>query len=786
MVRLHAGRILIVGWVLLGSVTPCLAQAFVTHVFPPAVTRGATVRVVVHGSDVDRASQLWTSVPARVLQAKVVGESTREQATFDVQVSADAPLGLHGLRLATDDGLSNPVIFAIDDLKSISVNSLKAAEAANSVTDVKLPIALAGTFRSASIDRFGIDVQAGEEVSFECVSSRLGKDADPLIRIRDAQGKRVVEYDNDPGLFFDFRFAHTFVQAGRYVVELSDARYHGNDDWAYVLRMGRFPAARVAVPAAASAGQAVTLRFPELPRVESPLSVKPDAPLGRFYHALRREGDAAATWIAASVTRSPSVREVEPNNTLEQATKVELPAVLCGVLDKPNQIDYFSFELKKGDKLDVKAESSLLDSAADIEVFTLAPDGKEMQRIDDVLLEEASLVLSANRDGLYAIGIHDVTRGGGVGFAYRVEARPAEPQLSVLADFSALTVPQNEYQSLPLVFTRTNYNGAIELKLLGAPTGVTLDNPLVPEGVNTHFLRVRAATAAPQGVHTLQLLASAEVDGKPITAVARTQPLIDRQLYNVDLIKYALRDNQRRLPPSLSDRIALQVTPPAPFSVELPEPLVTLVRYLTIDFPLHTTRRHEFAGDINFRADGGQIGQESEIRRQIYSRFTPATPAKLLTHGTFFSRNLPNETKDRVDLSATAELAGRKVTLVRSFDLELKAAYDLTFEPKSVPVLPGESAVFRLEATRLPPFTGAITIEPTLTPGVTLPDSITIPEGASGSDVSVQVPAGAEPRKVRVRLQSRAQVGKFIEEGRPKDVEIDIKKPEVKPTPVKP
>ncbi len=783
MVRLAAVLIVALAW--MGSVGPsvCLAQAFVTHVVPPAVTRGATVRVVVHGSDVDRASQLWTSVGADVLRAKVVGDSTRELATFDVQVSANAPVGLFGLRLATDDGLSNPVIFAIDDFKCIAVSSLTTPS--QGIPEVKLPLALAGTFRSAQIDRFAIDVQAGEEVSFECVSSRLGKDTDPLLRIRDAKGKLIVEYDNDPGLFFDFRFAHKFAHSGRYTVELSDGRYHGHDDWSYVLRMGRFPAARVAVPAAAAPGQNVMLRFPELPGVESPLSVTSDAPLGRFYHALRRDGDAAASWIASSVTRAPSVSEIVPNNTWEQASKVALPAVLCGVLDQPNQIDYFSFELKKGDKLDIKAETNLLDSAADLEIFTISADGKEMQRVDDVLLDEASMVLSANKDGVYGLGIHDVTRAGGVGFAYRVEVRPAEPQLSVLADFAALTVPQDEYQSLPLVFTRTNYTGAIQLKLIGAPAGVTLENDLVSEGLNAHVARVRATNAAPLGVHTLQLVASAEVDGKPITAVARTQPMIDRQLYNVDLIKYALRENQRRLPPSLSDRIALQVTPPSPFAVELPEPLVTLVRYLSIDFPVHTTRRAGFLGEISFRADGGQIGQESEIRRQIYSRFTPATPAKLSTHGTFYSRNLPNEAKDRVDLSATAESSGRKVTLVRSFDLELKAAYDLTFEPKSVPVLPGESTTFRLETSRLPPFTGAITIEPTLTPGVTLPDSITIPEGASGVDVAVQIPLGAEPRKVRVRLQSRAQVGKFVEEGRPKDVEIDIKKPEVKPTPAK-
>src|SRR5258707_429152 len=78
----------------------------------------------------------------------------------------------------------------------------------------------------------------------------LGKDVDPLLTIRDAKGRFVAEGDNDPGLYFDCRFEHTFTAAGTYVVAVRDARFHGSEHGFYVLRMGRFPAARVAVPAA--------------------------------------------------------------------------------------------------------------------------------------------------------------------------------------------------------------------------------------------------------------------------------------------------------------------------------------------------------------------------------------------------------------------------------------------------------------------------------------------------------------------------------------------------------
>ena len=160
-------------------------------------------------------------------------------------VAVDAPVGICGVRLATDDGLANACLLLIDDLP---------VRAAQSDSKVVLPAALWGRFREAALDRFTIDVSKGQSISFEAVGNRLGKDVDPLITIRDARGKIVAERDNDAGLYFDFRFEHTFAEAGAYTVELRDARFHGSEHGYYVLRMGKFPAARVALPMAVKVG----------------------------------------------------------------------------------------------------------------------------------------------------------------------------------------------------------------------------------------------------------------------------------------------------------------------------------------------------------------------------------------------------------------------------------------------------------------------------------------------------------------------------------------------------
>src|SRR5262249_43818056 len=147
---------------------------------------------------------------------------------------------------------------------------------------VALPVALWGRVREATVDRVAIDVGAGQRVSFEAVGNRLGKDVDPLVTIRGARGRLLAERGHHPGLYFDCRFEHTFAEAGSYTVEMRDARFHGSEHGFYVLRMGRFPAARVAVPAAVVPGRRAEMRLPELADAAAGLDVPAGPAAGLF------------------------------------------------------------------------------------------------------------------------------------------------------------------------------------------------------------------------------------------------------------------------------------------------------------------------------------------------------------------------------------------------------------------------------------------------------------------------------------------------------------------------
>ncbi len=789
----------------LGWSSAAFPQAFVEQLSPPVLQRGTVNRIEVLGSDMAEAIGLWSSLPSDMFRARPVEASGANRAVFDVELTAQAPLGFYGLRLATRSGLSNVHLFLVDELPVTRSWTLRVEPPSEKVLDseslaaaIKLPACITAPCRPAAIDRYSITVEKGQRVAFEVIGNRLGKDYDPLVRVRDAKGKVVAECDNSVGLFFDCRFAHTFAEAGTFTVEVRDSRFEGHPTWHYVLRMGDFPEARVSVPSAARIGETTTLTFPQVPGLQLPVEFAANRPLGSYFQEVRHSPSGLATWIPLVLSDLPTAVEVEPNDTLETATLVsaKVPATLNGVLGKPGDVDWFAFELAKDQKLNVQGIARTIGSAADLELVLFNADGREARRVDDTDLDEASFDFKADKAGLYRLQVRDLARDGGPEFAYRIDVRAGGPQFQLLAEAAELTIPQGTYQPLSLKVTRTEFNGEIQLELRGAPAGMTLEPNVIPADAiefvgrvivapSSLTLRVGSASGkAPDsesqatGLHSLQVIGTASVEGgTALQGITKTKPLVDRQLKNVDLIPYALREDQRHLPPSLTNQIAVMITPPPPFNVELPESLIKLTRYQTAEFPIVTTRSAGFTAPITFTVTGGQIGVEAEERNQLYARFTPATADRLTSSGTFFNRILTNLAKHRVDLTASAEVNGHRVNLIRTFRLEVQSAFQPTIEPALPTAEPGGIVRFKILANRVATFDGPVTF--TLGPqsGFTFPENVTIPKGAESVDVELKADPKLNPGRHNLRQQVAGFVGKYEESFNLPNIPIEITKP---------
>ena len=193
-----------------------------------------------------------------------------------------------------------------------------------------------------------------ERVTFEVVGNRLGQDFDPVVTIKDARGRRVVERDNDVGLMFDCRFAHTFEKTGTYTIEVRDTRFRGSDHLVYVLRVGRFPEGRVAFPSTIRAGDSVSvLSIPGDDRLHAARSrsraIRRPRASSRSYGGpatrLRPGFPFRSRPIRTPWSRSPTTHPRRPRSPRSRS-------VLHGAIATPGDRDAFAFDLDAGQRLD--------------------------------------------------------------------------------------------------------------------------------------------------------------------------------------------------------------------------------------------------------------------------------------------------------------------------------------------------------------------------------------------------------------------------------------------------
>jgi hypothetical protein len=775
----------------------CLAQAFVESVWPPIVQRGKVNRIQITGSQVEQVVGLWTSDSSAPLEAIPVDKGDGRQIAIDLRIPPNAPLGLYGLRLATRSGLSNTLVFLIDEIP-VSVRPETPSADEQPTMKLQLPASVAAPCRAASIDRYSIDVKSGQRLTFEVIGNRFGKNYDPLVTIRDSRNRIVAQCDNSEGLFFDCRFEQTFSEQGSYVVEVSDSRYEGNKNWNYVLRIGDFPVARVALPSLVPAGKTTPLIFPQTPKLNFSTTISADRRIGeQFFQEVRASTSQPATWISLQIGDTSNQFEKEPNDGTTTATLAVLPTTLNGVLSRAGDNDWFQFELTKGQAINVRGVASRFGSPADLELVLFEPTndgkGREAQRIDQTtvrnternttFVNDANFSFIARSEGVHSLLVSDLSRRGGPVFAYRVEVGNTRPELRLESEVARLTVPQQSFQPVPLKITRSGFKGPIELSLLGAPAGITLEPSTIPEDVTEFVSRLTATDKASVGLATIQILGRFQKTngGKEmvaIEAIASTHPLIDRQIRNKDRILLALRPDQRRLPFSLSDRIALQITSPPPFDFELPDQDVLLPKYQTAAFQIVTKRGSGFSAPLTFHVRGGQLGDEAEERVSVFGRIPDATLKSSRVKGTLFTRILARYEKRRIDVTATGRHAGHNVSLTRSFTLDVRTAFDPKFDPATLDVEPGQTVTVKVPANRVPTFNGAVTLtDSNPHSAFVYPPVIEIPTGKVDVEFKLQVQPDTATGRYQLRFESVGYVGKYQERLRNPILTINVKQP---------
>ena len=682
----------------------------------------------VHGGNLQGAKQLWTSFGGTATLAEgVEGNGTKGDVTvWAVTVPETASIGLHAVRAITDNGVSPLYLVYLDDLPTVAQEGTNTNVA--TPQGLTVPVGVDGTVANLTMQYFKFTAAAGQRLSFEVLAQRLGSTLDPAIRLLGPNGRELAFEDDTAGLGGDCQLAHTFAEAGEYVLELRDIRYQGGR---YRLRIGDFPLVSTPFPLAVQRGQTIEVS-PAGVDVTSiqPVSVAVSTdPLVNFqavsFGGVGRAGSASATM---AIVDTPQLLEQEPNDSVEQAQVVTLGTDMNGRFLQAGDIDHYRFTAKKDETVVIRGITRQVGSPTDLNFRLLNAQGGQIATVDDVKTDEGSLTQKIPADGDYILAVEDLTRRGGTDQVYRIELQPSAPAFTLAASADQLTLPKGGTLAVTVTAARDGYGGPIELAVENLPAGVQVSRSVIGAGRNDAVLTLTAPAdlATGQG-WPVQIVGSGQVGDKTLKATAEVSAVLQA------------RNSAMRWPPkTLSTAVMAAGGAPSPLNLVVEPAELIFGKHLSAKVKVTATRGEGLVEAITLAVTPDKTGLPPGItaavapipkdQNSVEITFTADDKAPL---GEFNAALLGTLKQDKVNLTQTAP----------ALRLNLKAPLTVTVEPLAEPLKRGTEATLKVKVDRNPALAGPIT--------VTL---LNLPAGVTAAPATI----AAEVSEVDVKLTAAA------------------------------
>lgn len=487
---------------------------------PPAVDRAAAQLEIAQ-------------IRAKLANPKNRSQENRqlsEDVVLEITVTPDATLGCRELRLVTNLGLSNPVIFHIGELPEVTEKEPNDG-LADADLSAAVPLVLNGQIMPGDVDRFRLELKKGMKLVITAAARRLMPylaDAVPgwfqaTLTLYDPDGREAAyaddhRFDPDPVLYYEV------PQDGAYVLEIKDAIFRGREDFVYRITAGQLPCITGIFPLGGPAGATTTVRLtgwnlPSETITAGPYGRAPDiVPLSFDKHP------SDSPLFAVDVL--PECLEKEPNNQQTRAQQVSLPMVVNGHIDGRDDCDVFVFQARAGDTIVAEVLARRLGSPLDAILKLTDAGGKVLLVNDDHEDKAAGLVthhadsrLSTTlpADGTYHVYLADAQHKGGPAWAYRLRLGPPRPDFALRAVPSSVNVRPGTGAPLTVhVLRRDGFAGEITLTLKDAPRGFSISPMRIPSDKDEVRLMLRAPRMADRAPMTLHLEGHTEIEGRKV------------------------------------------------------------------------------------------------------------------------------------------------------------------------------------------------------------------------------------------------------------------------------
>lgn len=565
-------------------------------ILPRGAQRGTEVAVTLNGNNLADAQELIAYYPGiTVAKFEPVNNA---QAKATLKLAPDCRLGEHAFRVRTATGVS--------DLRTFWVGAMPIVEEkdGNSLFESPQPIPLNvtihGVVRSEQVDYYSVDCKKGQRLSVEIEGMRLGHTFfDPYVAILDSKRFELATGDDSPLTGQDGGCSVVIPVDGKYVVQVRETAYQGNDACLYRLHVGTFPRPTGVVPAGGKPGEEIEFRFLGDPLGEVRQKIKLPTAGGEQFriHCQTPEGIHPAG-IKVRVGDLGGVVESGTNNSPQAATTLPVPGAAHGVIAKAGETDYFTFPAKKGQVFDVRVYARRIGSPLDPVVHVGLRGGAYIAGNDDAVGPDSALRFTAPDDKDYTVWIHDHLQKGGPDYFYRIEVTPVRPQTvtsipkvdgnnQANQDRQTFAVPRGNRFATLVRASRQDWGGPATVGFDTLPGGVKANAEAIDPGVDLVPVVFEAAADAPLA-GTLTGIIVRPADPK----------LVLPSLSNLDTVPVIGPPNNTVYHRLDARQTVVAVAEAAPYSIDVVEPKVPVVQNGQYSLKVIAKRQPGFAGVI--------------------------------------------------------------------------------------------------------------------------------------------------------------------------------------------
>ena len=707
------------------------AAPVIRDMVPHGAQRGKSVTLHIKGSGLKAGTKLQTTLPAAISRL-VQTAGAENELPFLVTVNADAPVGLYPIRVLSNDGMSNVVLFSVGDLPEID-KKVKSKEEHGKAQVIAIPVLVNGNLIEAEQDDYLFTAKVGQKLVCEVEARRAGSALDPVIEIFDAAGKMLVR--NDDGAGVDPRIEYTFVKAGQYRLRVHDARYSDQAVNFYRLKIGTYSFGEGLYPLGWKRGEPVEVEIAG-GNLATPVKLRPST-------------NSTSATIDLGLPHSPSLPlqfALSEKEEMLETEHLKPGAIMNGRISKPGEIDRYKLAVKPGEQWVFELTAAALGSSKLDALITLFDEkGKKLASRDDTASADPAFpyVVPAGVKEL-SVAVEDLLGRGGPAYAYRLEARRESADFTATMAAPFLNIPAGGTVQLPVTVQRRGYDGPLKLKVLNLPKGFKAAGGNIPaEAAAQNFNETNAGFRAARGVLTITADADAAAEFTELIVVAEMPGGgMRRVAQGVGTIVAVRGTGQRAFTaPWLNFSLPISVTKPLPVSIT---PAVPFVRIMQgFEYPIEYRVKGRLTGKVRTQTTGA-VGNLRIL--EAGKSKSPDTGAVLLN--TNFGT--PVTTFDMI-LEATTDIDGVptqissqaiEIDIVPGYQVNLEAAGSLTFRGSVFrePTFLGSS--IRLQVQDLPEHVTCPTVE--------------VPETEKRFTIACKAAPEAVPGSYDVRMTSAA------------------------------